>query len=141
MQGDHGVRARDPRAHVTASTEDDAVVEAVAADATEYLQKETDREQLLSAVRDVARGDLRLPTEIVRRTFEAIRGSGRTEDAAAGLTSREREILVSFGPGHVLRSDSGGEGHQAGDRSERHLRRPAKVESQDDAGVSALVCA
>ena len=84
---------------LTASTEDDAVVEAVAADATEYLQKETDREQLLSAVRDVARGDLRLPTEIVRRTFEAIRGSGRTEDAAAGLTSREREILVSFGLG------------------------------------------
>ena len=84
---------------LTASTEDDAVVEAVAAGATEYLQKETDREQLLSAVRDVARGDLRLPTEIVRRTFEAIRGSGRTEDAAAGLTSREREILVSFARG------------------------------------------
>ena len=84
---------------LTASTEEDAVVEAVAADATGYLQKETDREQLLSAVRDVARGDLRLPTEIVRRTFEAIRGGGRTEDAAAGLTSREREILVSFALG------------------------------------------
>ena len=85
---------------LTASTEDDAVVEAVAADATEYLQKETDREQLLSAVRDVARGDLRLPTEIVRRAFEEIRGGGRAGDAtAAGLTSREREILVSFALG------------------------------------------
>ena len=86
---------------LTASTEEDAVVEAVAAGATGYLQKETDREQLLSAVRNVARGDLRLPTEIVRRTFEAIRGGGKVgdADAAAGLTSREREILVSFARG------------------------------------------
>ena len=36
---------------LTASTEEDAVVEAVAAGATGYLQKETDRERLLSAVR------------------------------------------------------------------------------------------
>ena len=86
---------------LTASTEEDAVVEAVAAGATGYLQKETDREQLLSAVRDVARGDLRLPTEIVRRTFKALRDGTRTGDAAAeaGLTPREREILVSFAQG------------------------------------------
>ena len=68
---------------LTASTEEDAVVEAVAAGATGYLQKETDREQLLSAVRDVARGDLRLPTEIVRRTFKALRDCAGTGDAAA----------------------------------------------------------
>ena len=40
-----------------------------------------------------------MPTEIVRRAFEAIRGEGKTEDAAAGLTPREREILVSFAQG------------------------------------------
>ena len=86
---------------LTASTEEDAVVEAVAAGATGYLQKETDREQLLSAVRDVARGDLRLPTEIVRRTFKALLDGTGTGDAAAeaGLTPREREILVSFAQG------------------------------------------
>ena len=86
---------------LTASTEEDAVVEAVAAGATGYLQKETDREQLLSAVRDVARGDLRLPTEIVRRTFKALRDGAGTGDAAAEacLTPREREILVSFAQG------------------------------------------
>ena len=86
---------------LTASTEEDAVVEAVAAGATGYLQKETDREQLLSAVRNVARGELRLPAEIVRRTFKAIRDCAGTGDAAAeaGLTPREREILVSFAQG------------------------------------------
>ncbi len=78
---------------LTASTEEDAIVEAVAAGATGYLQKETDREQLLSTVRDAVSGELRVPVEVVRRAFEEIRG-GRAGDAA-GLTPREREILVS----------------------------------------------
>ena len=84
---------------LTASTEEDAVVQAVAAGANGYLQKETGREQLLSAVRNVVLGDFRLPPEVVRRAFAAIRGASRTEDAAAGLTSREREILLSFAMG------------------------------------------
>ena len=85
---------------LTASTEVDAIVEAVAAGATGYLQKETDRERLLSTVRDAVSGELRVPVEIVRRAFEEIRGGGRAGDAtAAGLTQREREILVSFAQG------------------------------------------
>ena len=125
---------------LTASTEEDAIVEAVAAGATGYLQKETDRERLLSTVRDAVSGELRVPVEIVRRAFEEIRGGGRAGDAtAAGLTQREREILVSVSPGYVLRSDSGGEGDQAGDRSERHLPHPAEVGCRVNAGVGALV--
>ena len=84
---------------LTASTEVDAIVEAVAAGATGYLQKETDRERLLSTVRDAVSGELRVPVEVVRRAFEEIRGSGRAGDAAAGLTQREREILVSVSKG------------------------------------------
>ena len=85
---------------LTASTEEDAFVEAVAAGATGYLQKETDRERLLSAVRAVALGEFRLPADGVRRTFKALRDGAGTGDAAAeaGLT-REREILVSFAQG------------------------------------------
>ena len=84
---------------LTASTEVDAIVEAVAAGATGYLQKETDRERLLSTVRDAVSGELRVPVEVVRRAFEEIRGGGRVGDAAAGLTQREREILVSVSQG------------------------------------------
>ena len=124
---------------LTALTEVDAIVEAVAAGATGYLQKETDRERLLSTVRDAVSGELRVPVEVVRRAFEEIRGGGRAGDAAAGLTQREREILVSVCPGYVLRSDSGGEGDQAGDRSERHLWHPAEVGCRVNAGVGALV--
>ena len=86
---------------LTASTEEDAVIEAVAAGATSYLQKETDRERLLSMVRSVALGELRLPPDVVRRVFAEIRaGAGRVDPAeAAGLTPREREILVPFAQG------------------------------------------
>ena len=84
---------------LTASTEVDAIVEAVAAGATGYLQKETDRERLLSTVRDAVSGELRVPVEVVRRAFEEIRGGGRAGDAAAALTQREREILVSVSKG------------------------------------------
>ena len=86
---------------LTASSEEDAVVESIAAGATGYLQKETGREQLLSAVRGVALGELRLPLEVVRRVFAGVRRDAETEDAveAAGLTSRELEMLVSFARG------------------------------------------
>ena len=86
---------------LTASTEEDAVVEAVAAGATGYLQKETGRDRLLSTVRDVAMGELRVPAEVVIRVFAAIRGGAKTGDDAdgVGLTPREREILVSFAKG------------------------------------------
>ena len=86
---------------LTASTEEAAVVEAVAAGATGYLQKETDRERLLAAVRGVFRGELLVPVEVVRRVFVQIRDAAGTGDAAeaAGLTPREREVLVSFAQG------------------------------------------
>ena len=86
---------------LTASNAEDAVVESVAAGASGYILKETDMEQLLSALRSAAVGDFRLPPEMVRRAFTAIRGDGSAGDAAAaaGLTDRQREILVQFARG------------------------------------------
>lgn len=86
---------------LTVSTGESAVVEAVAAGATGFVHKETGRERLLSAVRDVALGELRVPADIVRQTFAAAQGGVGPEDSAsaAGLTPREREILVAFASG------------------------------------------
>ncbi|MCY4393040.1 MAG: response regulator transcription factor [Chloroflexi bacterium] len=86
---------------LTVANEETAVLEAVAAGATGYLQKETDRERLLSTVRGVFRGELRLPAEAVRGVIAAVRGVAEAGDAAdaAGLTAREREILISFAGG------------------------------------------
>ena len=85
---------------LTASAEEDAVIQAVAAGATGYLQKETGRERLLATVRDVASGELRVPADVVRRVFAEIRRGGALDPVVvAGLTQREREILVSFARG------------------------------------------
>ena len=101
---------------LTASNAEDAVVESVAAGASGYLLKETDMEQLLSALRSAAVGDFRLPPEMVRRAFTAIRGDGSAGDAAAaaGLTDRQREILVQFARGLTYAQNRGGAGNQAG---------------------------
>ena len=83
---------------LTASPDEAAVEEAVAAGAAGYVPKEIDRERLLAAVRDVIMGELRLPTAVVRRVFEERRSRARM-GTVGGLTPREREILTSFAHG------------------------------------------
>ncbi|MCY3802378.1 MAG: response regulator transcription factor [Chloroflexi bacterium] len=84
---------------LTASTEEDAVTEAVAAGATGYLQKVSGMDRLLSTIKVVAAGDMRLPTEVVRRVFALIRTGAQPEKEQPDLTPREREILTSFSQG------------------------------------------
>ena len=88
---------------LTASTEEDAIIDAVAAGATGYLHKHSGPEELTDAVRDVARGRLRIPDRSIRKAFEMIRGSrGLTASAALkALTQREREILTMFANGNT----------------------------------------
>ena len=86
---------------LTASSTEDAVVEAVAAGATGYLQKHSGPEELANAIRDVAKGRLRIPDRSIRRVFELIRGrsglsGGRVMET---ITEREREILRLFASG------------------------------------------
>ena len=86
---------------LTASTTEDAVIEAVAAGATGYLQKDSGQEELAEAIREVAQGRLRIPEKSIRRVFALIRGQrGLTASRALkALTDREREILQMFASG------------------------------------------
>ena len=86
---------------LTASTSEDAVIEAVAAGATGYLQKFSGRDTLLSIIRDVAAGELRLPSNVVKKVFAGIRGAGERLDSAneKGLSPREQQILTLFSQG------------------------------------------
>ena len=86
---------------LTASTTEDAVIEAIAAGATGYLQKHSGPEELAEAIREVAQGRLRIPDKAIRRVFELIRGQrGLTASRALkALTDREREILTLFASG------------------------------------------
>ena len=84
---------------LTASTDADAVIEAVAAGATGYLQKVSGMDRLLSTVKEAASGEMRLSADAVRRAFARLRILAGPEEAQAELTPREKEILASFSQG------------------------------------------
>ena len=86
---------------LTASTEKDAVIEAVAAGATGYLQKYSGAQDLEDAIRAVAEGRLRISDEAMKRTLALIRGAlwEKTRRGTSALTARERELLALFAAG------------------------------------------
>ena len=86
---------------LTASRQEYAVMEAVAAGATGYLQKYSGKEQLLRTVRDVANGEYRMPADVMRRAFAGVQATSKQISAPmpGRLTQREREILTLFSQG------------------------------------------
>ena len=86
---------------LTASRQEYAVMEAVAAGATGYLQKYSGKEQLLRTVRDVANGEYRMPADAMRRAFAGVKATSNQISAPmpGRLTQREREILTLFSQG------------------------------------------
>ena len=86
---------------LTASTEEDAIIEAVAAGATGFLEKYSRPELLLEAVLDVAEGRLRLPDNAVKEVFTMLRNERRagTRQPSGKLTALERETLKLFACG------------------------------------------
>ena len=65
------------------------------------MQKETAPDRLLSTLRDVINGELRVPADVVRRVFARVRSSSKLEERSdhPRLTQRERDILASFATG------------------------------------------
>ena len=86
---------------LTASTEDDAVIEAVAAGATGYLLKYSRPEELVEAVLDVANDRVRIPGKVLREVFAMVRGDRKLASCQAPyrLTAPERETLTLFASG------------------------------------------
>ena len=85
---------------LTASSEEDAVMEALTAGAVGYLQKYSGKEDLLRTVKEVAEGQFRMPADAIRRVFSGIRtAEQRKTDELSRLTGREMEILTLFAQG------------------------------------------
>ena len=86
---------------LTAATDEDVAIQAVAAGATGYLQKFTGKEKLLETMQDVAEGEFRIPADIMRRVSFRVRDTApKSESEEQGvLTAREREILTLFAQG------------------------------------------
>ena len=84
---------------LTASTEDDAVIEAIAAGAAGFVLKYSGSDELVDVVRGVAEGRLMIPAAAVRRVFKLIRGGAHLKPGPKVLTVRERQILAQFAKG------------------------------------------
>ena len=76
-------------------------MKSIAAGATGYLQKYSGKEQLLATLREVARGEFRIPGDAARRLARAVRSpsSDAVSEQLGTLTDREREILKLFSEG------------------------------------------
>jgi DNA-binding NarL/FixJ family response regulator len=75
---------------LTSFSDTERIVDVLDAGAVGYLLKDTDPEDLLEAVRSVARGDSPLNPRVARQLLTA-RGRGRS--ASGDLTAREIEVL------------------------------------------------
>jgi DNA-binding NarL/FixJ family response regulator len=95
--------AADPELHtavvmLTTFDSDDALVAALQAGAAGFLLKSMPRDRLVSAVRTATSGEALLAPQITRRLLadlvERSRLQPRSDPRLAGLTDREREVLV-----------------------------------------------
>jgi DNA-binding NarL/FixJ family response regulator len=80
---------------------DEYVFGALRAGAAGFLLKDTDADSLVAAVRLVARGDGLISPAVTRRLIAAFAGQPvrREQQAVAGLTPREQEVLACIGRG------------------------------------------
>jgi len=94
------IRAADPQARIlvlTSFADDERVFPAIKAGAMGYLLKDTLRQDLLQAIRDVAQGQVNLHPEIARRMLREIKQP--VERPTVALTDREQQTLVLIADG------------------------------------------
>lgn len=86
---------------LTAATQQDAVIDAIAAGATGYVEKFALPEALLSALSDVAEGRLCVPEEAVKQVFAMLKGRRQLDSSSPAdrLTAIERQTLTLFARG------------------------------------------
>ena len=93
-----------PETHIlilAATVNGELALEAVVAGAIGFLPKYSSKERFLETVRDVARGEYRIPGEVVRQLIEGAGSRYRREGTSptVQLTQRQREILTLFAQG------------------------------------------
>lgn len=84
---------------LTSFTDDDQVVAALQAGAAGCMIKDSSPEELLAAIRAVARGESALHPLVAQRLVQSIRRPPAPRDTLAELTARELEVLACVGQG------------------------------------------
>jgi DNA-binding NarL/FixJ family response regulator len=129
---------------LTASNRHGAIVQAVNAGATGYLQKFSGKEMLLSTVREVAGGEFRVQGEAARRLVTGLRGGGGGVPIPPSeldrLTDRERDLLRMFARGmsYAEMAEARGNSNPMTVRNAIYaIRRKLGVGSRQEMGVWA----
>ena len=128
---------------LTASNRHGAIVQAVNAGATGYLQKFSGKEMLLSTVREVAGGEFRVQGEAARKLVTELSGGGGVPISPSELnrlTERERELLKMFARGmsYAEMAEARGNSNPMTVRNAIYaIRRKLGVGSRQEMGVWA----
>jgi DNA-binding NarL/FixJ family response regulator len=102
LDGDDGIRfarqilSGDPRPWViavTASEDENRVIDAVRVGVSGWVPKNQPLEHLISVVRGVLRGETRIPPRLLARLTSAPQDAAGHDQRLATLTIREKEIL------------------------------------------------
>ena len=112
LEGLNGIEAtrqiveRRPDARIVVLTmhdDADTVTNAMAAGALGFLPKNAGREEVLAAVRAVAKGEGYLHSSVTRTFLERVGPLAKQSLAAERLTDREQEVLAHLAEGHSTR--------------------------------------
>jgi DNA-binding NarL/FixJ family response regulator len=129
---------------LTASNRQGAIVQAVNAGATGYLQKFSGKEMLLSTVREVAGGEFRVQGEAARKLVTGLSGGGGgvpiPPSELSLLTARERDLLRMFARGmsYAEMAEARGNSNPMTVRNAIYaIRRKLGVGSRQEMGVWA----
>jgi two-component system, NarL family, response regulator LiaR len=90
------IRQKDPQARIlvlTSFAEDERVFPAIMAGALGYLLKDATPQELLKAIRDVARGEASLHPAIARRVIKELHRPQEAGPTVEPLTERETQVL------------------------------------------------
>ena len=131
-----------PAVIVVTTFDDDAyVLDAIAAGARGFLLKRCSAQELVTAVRTVARGESILSTEVTAAVLERVRAGGpetRADLAAYALTQREGEVLALVGAG-LNNSEIAGRLHLSMSSVKTHVGNVlAKTQSRDRVQAAIL---
>ena len=122
---------------LTAATETDAVINAVAAGATGYLQKYTGREHLLGVMRTVAIGEYHIPSSLTGQVFAGIRARNQHEanrDTAKLTDGRTRDPHAVLA-GDVVLGHRRCSGQSSADHPKHHLPHSGQARRQVETAV------
>jgi DNA-binding NarL/FixJ family response regulator len=122
---------------LTTYEEDEYIFAAIQAGASGFLVKDTEPEDLVNAIRVVARGDALLSPGVTRRLIAGIAGRGPAQpvdgSALSVLTEREREVLALVAAG-LSNDEIGGRLYISPLTAKTHVNRiMAKLSARDRA--------